>query len=671
MLSLAALLTTLALISPSWLGHWLRAGAGLETLLLLLGQLNDARVLPAVPLYAAISTLNLAYAICSTSWLLYILFAAACWHSILLTSLYQFESAARLARRGLRTLLVELQFARDQIAMFNIPALEIDTEVSGLLVIRGLTISLSSLTIVAHGIELGIRMNAEMELALYADEVTIALFRSISISDCYASLKGGQSEMTFGKLEERSAARKSAFDSDTPLLQASSGKDGKLQPPRMTASRGSTGGKVLEDSSVSAGIESLERLDFDDDQASKAIKETLQHLSWSGAISQCHREFKEQPCTDKDSGPLDLEEEEIRAAICSRLHGRPSAPHPPTRSIRVTTLQNLTPAWLRRFLHRLPWLLRMLLAPLSYLHSMSISSITAAVSGLWLRDIIHAQVFKDYAEDNAELHRLAKRLEGWLDSAFFVVEMVAVDASAQVPVDPAYDIKTSLRFNDVLAYRANLETSAPVQIIRLDGGNAAVTIPSCLLPHHEHLVPALKSEEEIARLSDAVVQARGKPKTVRAEKRLERAENDECCIAFSGHASLPLCLDQELINFVMAFVKAAKVIELEKTADETSATDDEESELPSPPSSPVSADSKFARVVRKVQQSTKDGVKATQAGIKIGLVGATINGTWSLVNLRPSFCCEEWSAQADLSVYRSLDCKDHRQNCEAFRRCTG
>lgn len=64
---------------------------------------------------------------------------------------------ARYARRALRKVLKEYgsHFVKDKIALFNLPALEIDTEVDGLMVIRGVTLSLSSLTLVAHGVEVG------------------------------------------------------------------------------------------------------------------------------------------------------------------------------------------------------------------------------------------------------------------------------------------------------------------------------------------------------------------------------------------------------------------------------------------------------------------------------------------------------------------------------------
>lgn len=61
-----------------------------------------------------------------------------------------------MARRGLRKVLGgQSHFIRDKLALFDLPALEIDTDVEGLLVIRGVTISFSTLTVIAHGIELG------------------------------------------------------------------------------------------------------------------------------------------------------------------------------------------------------------------------------------------------------------------------------------------------------------------------------------------------------------------------------------------------------------------------------------------------------------------------------------------------------------------------------------
>lgn len=152
---MAASASAVLLASVSWSRRWFLSGAAIETFVIILGHGNDHRIFASIPLWTVLATLNLVYAVCSTSWLLYGIFAAACYPWILITCLFQFAQAADLARRALRKTLGELHFTRDKIAFFNLPALEIDVDVYGLLVLRGVTISLSTLTIVVHGIELG------------------------------------------------------------------------------------------------------------------------------------------------------------------------------------------------------------------------------------------------------------------------------------------------------------------------------------------------------------------------------------------------------------------------------------------------------------------------------------------------------------------------------------
>lgn len=51
------------------------------------------------------------------------------------------------------------------------------------MVVRAMTISLSALTILIHGIELGIKLLDDMEIAIQTEKLTVALFRSIEIGD--------------------------------------------------------------------------------------------------------------------------------------------------------------------------------------------------------------------------------------------------------------------------------------------------------------------------------------------------------------------------------------------------------------------------------------------------------------------------------------------------------
>ena len=149
-----------------WPLRWLLSGSPVLTFSLLSGSSNGYRVLPSIPLWTLIATLNLIYAVASTSWLLYAFFLTGCYPVMFLTCLFQFNLMADTVRRILRLILQQLHFVNDKIAFVDILALEIDTDVAGLMVVRGLSISLSTLTIVAHGVEVGIKFSDDLELAI-------------------------------------------------------------------------------------------------------------------------------------------------------------------------------------------------------------------------------------------------------------------------------------------------------------------------------------------------------------------------------------------------------------------------------------------------------------------------------------------------------------------------
>ena len=53
--------------------------------------------------------------------------------------LFQFAAIGNFVRKNLRNVLKQLHFIDDEIAFFDIPALEIDTDVDVLFVVRGVT----------------------------------------------------------------------------------------------------------------------------------------------------------------------------------------------------------------------------------------------------------------------------------------------------------------------------------------------------------------------------------------------------------------------------------------------------------------------------------------------------------------------------------------------------
>lgn len=140
----------LALIA-SWVRGWLTSGCAVESLLLLLGPAEHW----SVSRYTLLAALNAAYSLASTSWLFHLVFAAICWPLVVLTCIIQYAVVSSFTRNRLRKWLKLVHFYRDKVAFFNLPSMVIDTELDGLVTIRGVTLSILDMTIELHGIEIG------------------------------------------------------------------------------------------------------------------------------------------------------------------------------------------------------------------------------------------------------------------------------------------------------------------------------------------------------------------------------------------------------------------------------------------------------------------------------------------------------------------------------------
>lgn len=566
----ATMTSLLSLILFDWSWRWLISGAPILLFAIFLGDARGARILPTISLYPIFTTINLLYAIASTSWLLYDIFTFVCYPAIVITCMFQFAFAADLARRTLRAALKQLHFIDDKIAFFNIPALEIDTEVDGLMVLRGITFSLSTLSFVVHGVEVGIKLSDDMEMAIQTERVEVKLFRGIWVGDCFANLKGGKYEMTFGDVEGKTVDSDGdqVFVEGTPLLRAAATFKqelldkpgvGAAMEPKVKLKDHLTEGPAPDNVPAKKGWRDVTSFFPTNDFATGQYSKILSDISQSSAIQEAMQHIK-------DVSDPDVHEEKnaLRAAICSQLHSKPSVPHPPRHSIKVTTLQNLSPPPVRRFLHRLPMLLRLLLNPLSYFHPVHISSITATASGHWIESMLVEKIFKDYWEFNSDISSLKTRIAAWLNDANFAVELGEIVGTAQVPFLPHYDIKCQLAIEDVMAYRALPKEIHLHQVIRLGGADAGFVVPSFLLPHHEHLLPPVPTAQEEREARKEVEDADGQPKRVQAEQDLKALLRDTCNVKISAHARLPAVLSQELLDFVAALAKASKMVEMEK-----------------------------------------------------------------------------------------------------------
>jgi hypothetical protein len=383
------LCTLLGAWSLSWPLRWAISGAPILIYAVLLGEAYGHRILPFVPLWSIFATVNLIYLVSSTSWLLYWVFGAFCWPTILLACLFQFDAPGALVRRLLRkTFLRDLHFINDQIAFFDLPALEIDTEVKGLFVIRGVTLSLSTMTLVAHGIEAGIKLSDDIELAIQTDKVTVPLFREITVDDVYANVKGGDWEVTFGSVAygKPEPEDDTFVASDTAILRAATAAslDG-THPRRISMVRQMTADKQPSDTAeVESAFAIVKKIAPGDENATKKYKELIREIHDTSSITNAKRALREAAQDEEQESNLDVDNvNDMRAAICAHIHGSPSIPHPPKNSIRVSTLRKTSYPNVKIFLHRLPFLYRLMLSPICYFHSVKFKSVTAAGSGKW------------------------------------------------------------------------------------------------------------------------------------------------------------------------------------------------------------------------------------------------------------------------------------------------
>jgi hypothetical protein len=654
--------TLLGAISLSWPFRWTISGAPILVYAVLLGEAYGHRILPFVPVWTIFATVNLVYMVSSTSWLLYWVFAACCWPTTMITCLFQFDAPGGLARRILRqTFLRDLHFINDQVAFFDLPALEIDTEVKGLFVIRGVTLSLSTMTLVAHGIEAGIKLSDEIELAIQTDKVVVPLFREIHVDDVYANVKGGDWEVTFGSVAYGKPEPTSDDDtfvaSDTAILRAATVALDGTYPRRVSMVRQMTAEKQPSDAEdTESAFSTVKKVSPREKDANKKYKELVKNIHDTSVITNAKRALREAVQDENKASKLDVDNmDDFRAAICAHIHDSPSIPHPPKKSIRVSTLRKTDYPNVKAFLHRLPFLYRLMLNPICYFHPVKFKSITAAGSGKWFVSLMRQYLFKHYTGQDSEIRRLEARISAWCSDANFAVELGPIASEASFPINTNYNIQCHLKMTDVMAYRAIPEAVELKQVVRLGGADAVLTIPIYLFPHHEHIFPGKSTEFQLMEMEEAIKQIAGTPKAVQALKDFEKLKKDESSMHISAHAHLPAQFHQDLLNFVAAIVKATKVIESDKSFEEakvlrelkrvsTMSSDSEVESLASvdtanttnttnttDTAATVNSEKGFKNFLKKVDTGFKDASAKTMVGMRkagVNTVSAMANDRW-------------------------------------------
>ena len=635
--------TAIAALVFEWPFRWILSGAPQLFYVILLGEAKGNRILPFVPIWSIFVIVNFVYAVCSTSWLLFWFFWAACWPISIIACLFQFDAPAGLARRLLRkTFLRDLHFINDQIAFFDLPALEIDTEVKGLFVIRGVTLSLSTLTLVAHGIEAGIKLSDEIELGIQVDKVTVPLFREIHVDDVYANIKGGEWEVTFGDVPYGKPEEEDSDDSmivaDTAILKAAAAARPAEMVRSMTADAPPT-----DSEDTKSAFASVKQLSPDEEKANHKYRQYVKHIDDTSSIQIAKKQLIEK--SRREENKLDPDKiDDLRAAICAQIHSGPAIPHPPSRSIRVSTLRKTSYPNVKRWLHRFPFLYRVMLFPICYFHTVKFKSVTAAGSGKWFVALMRKYLFKHYSSQDGEIRRLEARISSFFSEANFCVELTNIVSNASFPINTNYDIKCHFDMSDVMAYRSLPDAVDLKRVVELGGLDAILNVPIFLFPHHEHIFPKLPTDLEKLELETEIQETENPAKATQARKTLKRLKKDEACMHISAHAHLPVVVSQEMLNFIAAIVKATKVIESDRDFEDakvlrglkrvsTNASDSESmSSINSVATdTTVGEDKSFKSFLRKMDSGFKDASSKTAAGMRkagVNTVSAMANDRW-------------------------------------------
>ncbi|KAJ6784390.1 hypothetical protein PWT90_05070 [Aphanocladium album] len=569
-----------------WAWRWTLSGAPVLTLLLLHGDNSGHRVLAFCHIWTLLTTINLAYAVASTSWLLYWVFTALCYPLIYIACLFQYKIFGSITRWMLRAFLKQLHFVDDKIALFDIPALEIDTEVDGLLVLRGITVSLSTLSFIVHGVEVGIKLSDDVELAIQTELVTVSLFRGIQIDDCFANIKSGKKQAAFGRPRPTSMVEEPRESSTTAGMPRMGGATYDGEPRASQMKEKMTAGKPPKDTSNTAAYKAIKKEPLQSDGAVERYRRTLELLEASNAISQARAHVRRRQSSTDDVDRHD--EAALRAAICSQLHSKPSVPNPPQRSVKVTALRELSSPRMKRFMHRLPMLLRLLLNPLSYFHPVTIRSTTVTASGDYIQSFLVQVVFKSDDSVEAELERLRESISSWVTDAHFTVGLGSMAGQAHVPVLTHSSILCQMAFDGVVAHRALVKKIKIYEVLKLRGADASFVVPTFLLPHHEHIIP---------RKHNLGAGPAMRKKAAAAEDGVDETSNDLANVKMAVRANLPASLDQDLLNLIAQIAKHSKLLEMERSP------------------SPVDGDAKgFGEFTDAVNQKVKDSVKKAVMG---------------------------------------------------------
>lgn len=500
---LAMALLTLPLYD--WSRRWWISGAPLLTMSLLSGRLGRLSSSPAL-LAVAIAQVNITYALFNTSWLFFDFYIALSYPAALFMTLVSSVRVQRSARRLLRIVLKNFHFYEDKLAFFELPALDIDDgDVPCLLVVRGFTFTVSRMALEVHGIEVGVKLNDDLEIAIQTDRFTWRIMRGIEIGDIYASLKG-------------------------PFTPKNKHHHDRFQDNANATGDLTEGNKPQ----TTRNLSSVQSHGNFDQHAKTLYENRLDGLHRTNTIIQARRHVRSQIEGD----------DRIRAAIGAYSQEDISVPNPPRLQMKSSELTAMVPAWVKTIFQSVPALLRIFLNQVSYHNPVHFQAITLTGCGKFANQIVNDQFFKYYPSENKEINKLKLEVERFLTDGKFSVVLPSIVGLASVPFLTHYDIITYVKVPRVLAFKSVQEqdTKCALEVIdvaELSGMSATFTIPSCLLPNHEYLLPDPPTEpqaKDVANIKMAIL------------------------------ATLPGKLHEDMIRFASTMIKASQVLTLHKQA---------------------------------------------------------------------------------------------------------
>lgn len=152
---ISAIVVILLAATFPWSRRWLKSGTPILSILIIHGSATCNPGFRSLPLWTTLAFLNLVYAVASTSPVLYKTFSLFCYPCVLVACILVSPSASQSTGRRISSLLARSRIIKDRFVFGDLPGLQIDAGISGLVVVRGITLCLSKLTAEAHGLEIG------------------------------------------------------------------------------------------------------------------------------------------------------------------------------------------------------------------------------------------------------------------------------------------------------------------------------------------------------------------------------------------------------------------------------------------------------------------------------------------------------------------------------------